>query len=98
MKKDKGKDQNQNEIMANIVVKAWTDPEFVEMLKKNPRRALEEEGFEFEKGGDVKVQFHFDTKKTKNIIIPNPPDLLSLGKADLLAIAAQILEIQLELF
>lgn len=91
------KKENQ-ELMARIVVKAWTDPDYVELLKSSPRKALEEEGFQFEKGGDVEVVFHFDTKKTKNITIPTPPDLLKLDRDDLLMIAAQTIAIQLELF
>ncbi|MBL6430387.1 MAG: hypothetical protein HPM95_00765 [Alphaproteobacteria bacterium] len=86
------------DIMARIVVKAWTDPDYARKLEEHPHRMLEEEGFEFEEGGDVKVQFHFDTKTHKNIVIPSPPDLLKLDKEDLLTIAAQVIGIQLELF
>ena len=50
MAKLSDKDRGNNEIMARIVVKAWTDPDYVELMKKNPRRVLEEEGFEFEEG------------------------------------------------
>lgn len=86
------------DIMTRIVVKCWTDPDYKEKLAKDPRRMLEEEGFEFEKGGDVKVQFHFDSKDVKNIVIPTPPDILKLDKDDLMTIAAQVIAIQLELF
>ncbi|SDU31237.1 nitrile hydratase subunit alpha [Stappia sp. ES.058] len=91
-------DKGNREIMARIVVKAWTDPDYAKMLSEQPHRMLEEEGFEFEKGGDVKVQFHFDTKTHKNIVIPSPPDLLKLDRDDLMTIAAQMVAIQLELF
>ena len=86
------------EIMSRIVVKAWTDPKYVELLKSDPKRALEEEGFDFCGENRIEVEFLFDTKEKKTIVIPSPPENLSLDVEELKSIAAQVLAIQLELF
>jgi len=92
------KSNNNKDLMARIIVKSWTDPEFKKRLRNDSRRVLEEEGFEFKKGEDAEVRFHFDTEETKNLVIPSAPDVMKLDKKDLLTIAAQMIAIQLELF
>jgi len=84
--------------MARIVVKCWTDPDFASGLKKSPKRIMEEEGFEFEEGGKMDVEFHFDGQEMKHLVIPRRPDLMKLDRDQLHLIAAQAISIQLELF
>jgi hypothetical protein len=85
-------------IMSRVVVKAWTDPDFARRLQEKPLDVLAEEGLELEEPRAVNVVVHIDTPQTKHIVIPVPPDLLSLPEEQLLMIAAQHLSIQLELF
>lgn len=90
--------KRRHEIMSRLVVKSWTDPAFAKRLQEHPLDVLAEEGLELEEPRDVQVVVHLDTAKTRNLVIPPPPDLLALPEEHLLMIAAQLLSIQLELF
>lgn len=96
-KKEAGVKQRQ-EIMSRIVVKTWTDPAFAKRLQEKPLDVLAEMGLELEEPRTVKVAVHLDTPDMKHIVIPSPPDLLSLSEENLMMIAAQLISIQLELF
>jgi hypothetical protein len=85
-------------IMSQLVVKAWTDPDFAKRLQEKPLDVLAEAGLDLEEPRTVKVVVHIDTAETKHLVIPAPPDLLSLPEEQLLMIAAQRISIQLELF
>ena len=86
------------QLMARIVVKAWTDPEFRDRLDNDADNVLREEGLEYPTGSNVHVIFLQDTKELKHFVIPAPPDVLSVDGSSLHLIAAQRLAIQLELF
>lgn len=83
-------------LMAKIVAKAWTDKQYASELKTNPASVLAKEGLKFNTKGVIHV--HFDNETTKNIVIPRRPETLNLSEQEIVLLAAQRIDVQLELF
>lgn len=98
MSENKSSPSERQKIMTKVTVKAWTDPNYAKKLVEDGLSVLRSEGLEIPDGYDGKVVVHLDGEGVKNFVIPSPPSVLELKSSELLTLAAQRLEIQLELF
>ncbi|NPC59385.1 NHLP leader peptide family RiPP precursor [Caenimonas soli] len=60
------------EAWADVVAKAWKDPDFKQRLLADPRKALAESGLPLP--GGVQVNVVENRPDTVNLILPNAPD------------------------
>lgn len=83
--------------LSEVVLKAWTDPEFKARLEQDPKTMLQAEGFSFARG-DVDVRLVENTDEVTYFILPQPPsELGSIDEDELKNIAADVLSVQLVL-
>lgn len=62
---------SQERAWSQLVAKAWTDEEFRDRLKNDPRAVLEEFGIEAPEG--VEIQVVEDTPEVRHIVLPASP-------------------------
>ena len=57
--------------LAQVVAKAWSDPQFKEQLMKNPEKVLKELGFFIPEGKQIKICE--DTDSILHLVLPEKP-------------------------
>jgi hypothetical protein len=73
-------------IRAQILARAWKDPEFKKKLLANPRSVFKELGYELPPNENIVV--HEDSKNTHHFILPSQPaQAREMSDADLRKIA-----------
>lgn len=65
--------QNFEKIRAEIIAKAWNDPNFKEKLLKNPRQILRDE-YGINVPSDVDIKIVQSTSKQHYFVLPEKPD------------------------
>jgi hypothetical protein len=71
--------QEKARLLGEVIVKAWTDEDYLQRLRDDPAAALDEEGIHVPPG--VKVELHEDTEEVNHLVLPVKP--LDLEVADL---------------
>ena len=61
------------EKLAEVICRAWIDPNFCEILTSDPHTVLSDVGITLGQG--VNVTFHVDSPTEKHFVIPSVPDL-----------------------
>lgn len=88
--------ETESELLARVVVKAWTDAAYRDRLLREPREVLEEAGLSFEDGTSVHI--HAESPSSRHFVLPTPPPESSLEEGDLQLVAHDRLSAHLELF
>ena len=57
--------------LGEVILKAWTDEDYLQRLRDDPAAALDEEGIPVRPG--VKVVLHEDTEEVNHLVLPIKP-------------------------
>lgn len=77
-----------------IVLRAWTDPEFKSRLLKDPSKVFEEHGVSL---GEKSVKVLENTSDVAHFVLPESPDLSSISDKDIGQLIDSVLAAQLVL-
>lgn len=87
----KNRPETRKEIMNRVIVKAWTDPRYLENIQSDPKSVLEKEGMKFKKGAKVTVSV--ESEKNRHFVIPAPPAQIDFSRDEILRLAADRLQV-----
>ena len=63
--------------LGEVILRAWTDADYVQRLRDDPAAALDEEGVPVPPG--VRVELHEDTDEVNHLVIPVKPSELEVS-------------------
>lgn len=63
--------------LGELILRAWTDEDYLQRLRDDPAAALDEEGVPVAPG--VRVELHEDTDEVKHLVIPAKPSELEIS-------------------